>query len=260
MANNNIRLALVTGASSGLGEALCHLLAARGVGLIVSGRNHNRLQASATEWRKKVPVEVVVGDLANPHDLEKLIDILHEKKPDLVVNNAGFGAYGPFAESAQEAQLGMIDVNVKAVVALTRAATQMMLLKGIHGTILNVSSAAAYQPMPLCAVYAASKAFVNSFSMGVAAEVKAHGIHVLVACPGHVATHFRRRAGGRGGLSMKYTMDAPFAAKELLWQIEEGKGVHTFDWKYRLAKVLSAIAPTSWVVATVHKAVQRRLM
>lgn len=260
MGDKEWRLACVTGASSGIGEALCHLLAARGIALIVAGRNATRLRASAQEWSRHVPVEVVVGDLSVPEDLHKLIGVIEERAPDLVVNNAGFGAYGPFAEGPLEPQLGMVDVNVKALMSITYAAARRMQAGSIPGTILNVASAAAYQPMPLCAVYAATKAFVSSFSIGVAREMKEHGIHVLVSCPGHVATHFRRRAGGRGGLTRKYTMEASFVAKEILWQIDKGRGVRTLDWKYRIAKVLSAITPTALVTYILHKAVERRLM
>jgi uncharacterized protein len=194
------RVALVTGASSGIGEAFARALGARGLQLILTGRDEARLANVANEIaaRHNVRIEQVLVDLAEhdaPERLKSAVDGF-DLVPDILVNNAGAGLIGTFTELSLEAQLGTIRVNVEALVALTGLFLPAMLERG-SGAIINTSSAAGFQPIPHYAIYGATKAFVNSFSQALWAEVRPRGIRVVAVCPGPVAdTRFGERAGG----------------------------------------------------------------
>jgi short-subunit dehydrogenase len=194
------RVALITGGSSGIGEAFARALAGRGLQLIVTGRDETRLRAIVAGLRERhqVRVEPIVVELSAPDAPERLkaaVDHL-DLSPDILVNNAGVGAIGTFAELPLERQLEMVGVNVEALVAITSLFLPAMLARG-RGGIVNTSSAAGLQPLPHYAVYGASKAFVNSFSQALWAEVRGTGVRVVAVCPGPVAdTRFGERSGG----------------------------------------------------------------
>jgi short-subunit dehydrogenase len=194
------RVALVTGASSGIGEAFARALGARGLQLVLTGRDEARLGRISDEiaTRNNVRVERVVLDLARPQAPEQLKVAVDGfgLVPDVLVNNAGVGYIGTFTELPLGAQLDAIRVNVEALVALTGLFLPAMLARG-RGGIVNTSSAASLQPLPHYATYGATKAFVNSFSQALWAEVRGRGVHVVAVCPGPVAdTRFGKRAGG----------------------------------------------------------------
>jgi short-subunit dehydrogenase len=194
------RVALVTGASSGIGEAFARALGARGLQLILTGRDEGRLRSIADEIAatNNVRVERVVLDLAHPDAPDQLKAAVDgfELVPDVLVNNAGFGLIGTFAELPLDAQLDMIRVNVEVLVGLTGVFLPAMLAQ-CRGGIVNTSSAAGLQPLPHYAMYGASKAFVNSFSQALWAEVRGRGVRVIAVCPGPVSdTRFGDRAGG----------------------------------------------------------------
>lgn len=189
---------LVTGASAGLGEGFARALAAKGEDLILTARRVDRLEALAAELRAahRVRVDLFPADLADPAAPAKLLaDIAAAGLAvDQLVNNAGFGTQGPFAEGDAAAQVGMIDVNCRALVALTRGVLPQMIARR-SGGILNVASTAAFQPSPWFAVYSATKAFVLSFSEAIHEEVKPHGVRVAALCPGPTRTEFASVAG-----------------------------------------------------------------
>lgn len=194
------RVALVTGASSGIGEAFARELGARGMQLILTGRDEGRLARIADEIAatNKVRVERVVLDLTRPDAPEQLKAAVDGfgLVPDVLVNNAGAGLIGTFTDLPLDAQLDSIRVNVEALVALTALFLPAMLAKG-RGGIVNTSSAAGLQPLPHYAIYGATKAFVNSFSQALWAEVRGRGVRVVAVCPGPVSdTRFGQRAGG----------------------------------------------------------------
>lgn len=194
------RVALVTGASSGIGEAFARALGARGLQLIVTGRDEGRLGRIADEIAaaNNVRVERVVVDLIRPDAPEQLKAAVDGfgLVPDVLVNNAGAAFIGTFTELSLDAQLDTIRVNVEALVALTGLFLPAMLARG-RGGIVNTSSASGLQPLPHYAVYGATKAFVNSFSQAIWAEVRGRGVRVIAVCPGPVSdTRFGERAGG----------------------------------------------------------------
>jgi hypothetical protein len=189
--------ALVTGASSGIGAALCRLLAPQGVDLVVVARDRERLDKLAAELGSDaLDVEVLVADLADPDDLRRVEARLGDaaRPLDLVVNNAGFGTYGPFASLDVDGEEREIAVNVTALVRLSHAALVPMLARG-RGTVLNVSSLAGLQATPGNATYGATKAFVSSFGEALAGEVAGTGVTVTTVLPGYTRTEFQERAG-----------------------------------------------------------------
>lgn len=187
--------ALITGAASGIGEAFARSLAARGVDLVMTGlpQERQRLSSIASELENLHGVRCLVApaDLAEPTGADRLRVVAdeHEFEPDLLVNSAGIGASGPFSEASLEQQLQMIRVNVEGLVRLTGLYLPRMVERGA-GTVINVASTAAFQPLPYFTVYAASKAFVLSFGEGLWAESRRSGVRVVNVCSGPVATPF----------------------------------------------------------------------
>lgn len=237
--------ALITGASSGIGEAVANLFASKGIPLLLTGRNQAKLEEMKASLGPDV--DIVVADLASEEDRKKLVRQINDFKVDLLINNAGFGTYGEIVDEDPEALLDMIELDVNAVVELTVAAAKSMKKNGQKGVILNVSSAAAFHVLPNFAVYSASKAFLNSFSQAADFELMDDGIRVLASCPGRVATAFQARASG-GKVkpqSGRLFMTPEFAAEEIWKQILKGKQVHIFDWRYRLSTYLTYLIPTS---------------
>jgi uncharacterized protein len=190
--------ALVTGASSGIGEAFARELAARGHGVTLVARREERLRelAQGLSAQHGVRADAIACDLADRSDRDRLAERILElgRDVEILVNNAGFGAYGQFAEIEPGPQLGMVRVNVEAVVDMTARYVPHMVSRG-RGAVINVASAAAFQPMPGAATYAASKAFVLSHGDALHEELKGSGVNVTTVCPGPVKTEFIGVAG-----------------------------------------------------------------
>ena len=190
--------ALITGASAGLGEGFARSLAAEGHDLILTARRADRLETLAAELRAAhgVTVTIFAADLGQPEAPAKLLaDIAATGLTiDTLINNAGFGARGGVAELDGAVQLGMIDLNCRALVALAQGVLPQMIARR-SGGILNLASVASFQPGPWMAVYYASKAFVLSFSEALHEEVKDRGVRVAALCPGPTRTEFADVAG-----------------------------------------------------------------
>jgi len=242
---NKFNLALVTGATSGIGEALAKLLADKGISLLLTGRNQSKLEEMKQLLEPEVKVEIVPADLVSREDRKKIIQKIHERQVDLLINNAGFGLYGPAISNETKIYSDMIEVDITAVMELTLEAAKAMERGKYKGVILNVSSAAAFHILPNMAVYSAAKAFVNSFSLTVDIELRKKGIRVLAACPGRVATEFQSRASERKKSSQEggLFMSAEFAAQQIWYQILSQQPIHIFDWRYRMATYLSYLVP-----------------
>jgi uncharacterized protein len=189
---------LVTGASSGLGEEFARQLAHLGANLVLTARSRVKLESLASDLARVngIVARVVIADLAEPGGAEYLARSIDELgvSIDHVVNNAGFGMGGPFATGDALRQAQLVRVNVESLVLLSRHFLPGMLQRR-RGGIINVASTAGYQPTPFMAVYAASKAFVLSFSTALASEVDGSGVRVLACCPGPVPTGFQVNAG-----------------------------------------------------------------
>lgn len=197
--------ALVTGASSGLGEEFAFQLAPRVDKLILVARREERLSQIADRLREQFPrvaVAVFSADLTLVSHREQLVQVLRERDfiPDLLVNNAGLGDYGEFLQSEWRKNESMLRLNIEALTHLTHALLPAMVKRG-YGAIVNISSLASVLPIPDFAVYAATKAFVTSFSEALKIEVREHGVTVLAVCPGPVHTEFGKVAREKGGSS-----------------------------------------------------------
>jgi short-subunit dehydrogenase len=188
-----MKVTLITGASSGIGEAFARRLAAEGHDLVLVARSENRLHEICDELMlaHKITAHYVATDLTAYGAEEELFRETerHGFEIDWLVNNAGFGGMGDFAELELERALGMVSLNVSAVVSLTHLYLQGMRERR-SGKIINVSSAAGFQPIPFMAVYAATKTFVTAFSEAIAEENRPFGIQVLALCPGSTKTNF----------------------------------------------------------------------
>lgn len=253
-------LALVTGASSGIGRALCQLLAKQKISLIISGRELSALLTLQQELSSGVNIQIVQADLRDVNDRKKLIKILHQQKPDLVVNNAGFGLYGEALTYSTHEQLSVLEVNTLAVLELTLEASRSLISVEKKGLILNVSSTAAFQFLPNMAVYAASKACVNSFSQALDNEVSEKGVRILVACPGIVNTSFQERAGASTNPNeILNGMTAEFVAEKIWQQIQQTKSIKIIDWRNHLLTKLSALIPKKWIARYVKKVIEKRI-
>ena len=201
------RWAVVTGASSGLGRGLAARLADRGMSLVLTGRNEARLDEAAQQIRRAAPrvkVETVIADLSTRSGVSALLDHVGDRPIEVLVNNAGFGSYGPFVEADPEREDDEVAVDVSAVITLARAFLPGMLARR-SGGILNVASAIAFQPAPYQAVYGASKAFVLSFSEALWAEARAAGVAVTALCPGPTRTGFVDALGADVGHTAVYS-------------------------------------------------------
>lgn len=191
--------ALVTGASSGIGEQFARDLAAAGVDLVLTARSTQRLETLAGELRAAHPertVTVLAADLARPDAPAALVDEVRRAglNIDLLVNNAGFGSHEPVVDSDPARMADQIQVNCTALVVLTTHLLPGMVARG-RGGVLNVASTAAFQPVATMAVYAATKAFVLSFTEALWAETRTSGVRVLALCPGATSTAFFAAAG-----------------------------------------------------------------
>jgi uncharacterized protein len=188
--------ALLTGASSGIGLDLARLMAPD-FNLIITARNQAELEKLSRELEAQHgnQVHVVPADLARPEAPHQLFAEVNRRALaiDVLINNAGFGAYGGFATGDLKRDLEMIQVNIAALTALTKLALPGMLERR-HGRIMNVASTAGFQPGPLMAVYYATKAYVIMFSEAIANEVHGSGVTVTCFCPGATATQFAERA------------------------------------------------------------------
>jgi uncharacterized protein len=196
--------ALITGASSGIGKAFAEELAARQTNLVLVSRSEEKLHQLAKQLQEqyKIQVDVIVQDLTEANASTIIFDATKNKNLtiDLLINNAGFGDYGDFAESDRERQIKIVKLNVLALVDLTHNFLPLMRQRR-SGSIINLSSITGFQPMPYLSVYAASKAFILSFSQALWAENRSYGVRVLVACPGPIETNFFAEANFPPGLA-----------------------------------------------------------
>lgn len=254
----NYSLALVTGASSGIGRALCELLASQGINLMINGRDLDHLEEVAKSLRSKVAVQVIQADLAKPNERHVVVELIRQRAPDLVINNAGLALYNDAINYPTEQQMQILEVNGMALLELTLEAAKAMKATKKRGVIMNVSSVAGFFIFPYFSVYAASKGFVNLLSQSLDYELRSDGIRVLAACPGMVDTNFRERSGGTPAVDKSGLMTAQFAAEQIWKQINKIKPLNVFNWKYRLAVVARYFIPQFIYVKILIKNIKNR--
>lgn len=237
-------LALITGASAGIGVELARAFARGGHDLILVARRRDRLESLAAEFPGRA--RVVPADLSDPATPARL---LAETGPvDVVVNNAGFGLGGRFAEQPVERQAEIIQVNIAALTALTRLHLPDMLARRA-GRVLNVASTGAFQPGPGMAVYCATKAYVLSLSEALSAELQGSGVTVTCLCPGATSTEFAAVAGMRGSRLFRAAMSAETVARMGYAATMAGQRLVIPGWANRLGTIGVRLTPRGVVLA-----------
>lgn len=229
--------ALVTGASSGIGEAFARQLGAGGTDLVLVARNKARLDELAAEIgeRSGVAVEVLPADLADA-SARSVVEkrLADDRSPiDLLVNNAGFGFHGSFGEISVDDEHAEIEVNVIALMRLTHAAVRRMTAAGF-GTVINLASVAAFQPSIGSANYSATKAYVLSFSQSVHEETSPQGVNVCCLCPGLTRTEFQDRGGYEMNTPGFTWQSADDVARAGLDAAARGRVVEVTGWHNKL--------------------------
>lgn len=237
--------ALITGASAGIGLAFAQEFAARGMNLVLTARRMERLLqlAETLKAAHRIQVECISADLENPPAPNAIFDFTEARgiAVDTLVNNAGFGSCGPFAQLDGAREAAMIQVNCAAVVQLTNLYLPPMIQRG-RGDIVILSSTAAFQGVPYMAVYAASKAFDLLFAEALAQEVKQFGIRVCAVCPGSTESEF----DGLAGIPTERTLQIESAAQVVrttLCALEAGKHSVVSGFRNLAAVQLQRLAP-----------------
>lgn len=255
--------ALITGASSGIGEAFAAQLAAAGTDLILVARSQDKLDQLALDLRRalKRRVEVIVMDLAKPDAGELLAEEVKQRglEVDLLINNAGFGGVGPFHRGQAERDLRMIAVNITALTDLTHAFLPAM-IKAKHGAVINIASSAAFQPMPFMSVYGATKAYVLSLTEGLWAEYRRLGVRFLAVCPGPVDTPFFEATGNdklRGTVPQALLMTAETVVAQSLKALQRGDCVFVPGVQNKLTSVLPRLVPRKLLAASMAVVLKR---
>jgi short-subunit dehydrogenase len=244
--------ALVTGASAGIGREIARQLTGRARTLVLVARREQRLLELRDELTKRHPnlkVHIRVTDLADKDQIDQLVDWLAQEKIeiDFLINNAGLGDLGPFATSDPERVERIMQVNMLALTSLTRRLLPAM-IAGQRGAILNVSSSAGFLPIPHFSLYAATKAFVTSFSEALRAELRGNGVSVCALCPGPVHTEFTDVAHRpdqppvESGTELFYT-SAETVARAGLAGIENDRPLIIPGFAMKVAMFLVRIAP-----------------
>lgn len=252
------RTALLTGASGGIGLEFAKLLAADGHDLVLVARSYAKLEQIAAELREKydITVSCIAKDLAHPGAASELY--AQVRTCDVLINNAGFGTHGKFAQSDLNVELQEIQLNVVTLAELTGLFLPRMIAQKF-GRVLNVASTAAFQPGPLMAVYYASKAFVLSFSEAIAEEVKGTGVTVTCLCPGATETGFQERAKmGDVPLFRRAVADAASVARAGYRAMNKGQTLVVPGTKNKVLAFSTKISPRSLVRKVSRAVLERR--
>jgi uncharacterized protein len=247
--------ALITGASAGIGWALAEQLASAGANLVLTARRIDRLEALAKQLTGKhaIRTEVLSIDLERPSAPGELHSAIVQKgiEIELLINNAGFGAFGYTQEIDPKTLAGMIQVNCTAVALLTRAFLPEMIRRR-HGDIMIVSSIAAFQPVPFNSAYAATKAFDLLFAEGLAEEVREFGIQVSALCPGSTNTEFQQVAH-QPDRAFRSAETAEKVARVGLEGLAKGQSSVISGWRNKLMIEAERLAPRRFIAEQAAK-------
>ena len=256
-----MKYTLITGASSGIGEAFARRLAAEKHNLVLVARSEDKLRELCEELAAahQIDCRYFAIDLL---DFEADSTLFEETEKngleiDWLINNAGFGSSGDFAKLDIERELEIIDLNISALVALTHRYLQKMREAG-RGTIINVSSAAGFQPIPFMATYAASKAFVSSFSEAIAEENRPFGILVLALCPGSTKTNFFKASNIERPIQVKGQETVEDVVETAMKAVAKNKTKVVSGWANYIASIAGTLVPNSISSRVMAKALRPR--
>ena len=256
-----MKFTLITGASSGIGEAFARRLAAEGHNLFLVARSGDRLKALCDELIAKhnVQAKYFTADLI---DVDSDVAVFEETEKlglevDWLINNAGFGSMGDFAKLDLERELEMIELNITAVVALTHHFLGTMRERR-SGTIINVSSAASFQPIPFFATYSATKAFVTAFTEAIAEENRPFGIQILALCPGTTDTGFFEASGIKDPIKMKGVQTSDQVVDAAMKAIEAGRSKVVSGWTNYIIATAVNLVPNSLIARVVAKPLRKK--
>lgn len=248
-----MKATLITGASSGIGEAFARKLAAEKHDLVLVARSEKKLHELCDEMmlQHKITAHYVALDLTEFESDKKLFDETerHGFEIDWLINNAGFGSMGDFAQLELEKELEMVSLNVMSLIALTHRYLQKMRERK-SGIIINVSSSASFQPVPFMATYAATKAFVTSFSEALAEENRPHGITVTALCPGPTDTNFFAVADAKP-LQMKGMQTPEEVVETALSAARRGRSIIVSGWTNYIGSMLGTFVPNAVVTRAI---------
>ncbi|MGI8670694.1 MAG: SDR family NAD(P)-dependent oxidoreductase [Aridibacter sp.] len=257
-----MKATLITGASSGIGEAFARRLAAEKHNLVLVARNEKKLIALCDQLmlEHEIMAHYVAIDLNDYQaDLRLFKETInHEMEIEWLINNAGFGSMGDFAELEIEKELEMINLNVTALVALTHRYLQVMRERK-SGTIINVASTAGFQPIPFMATYAATKAFVTSFTEAVAEENRPYGIRVMALCPGATETNFFAASDINDPVKIKGMQKPEEVVEAALNGLEKGKQKVISGWINSLVAHAATLAPNSLVTRSIASTLRPKI-
>lgn len=246
--------ALVTGASSGIGEALAACFARDGINLVLVARSEDKLQALAQRWRgeRGIEVKTLCIDLALTDGADQVFAALDGLVPSYLVNNAGIGLYGKVQDTDLDAEQRLLDLNIRSLTRLCKLCLPAMLAQG-YGHILNLASTAAFQPGPYMAVYYASKAYVLSLSEAMAEDLKGTGVMVTALCPGPTRSGFQAGAGMEGtGLFKRLAMAEVGQVAEVGYRaMMNGRRLAIPGFGNKLLVQSLRLLPRRWVTAMV---------
>jgi len=250
-------VALITGASAGIGKALCEEFARNGYDLILAARSVEKMHLHGNELKDRhgTSVTIIGTDLENPSGAQTLHDHIRQSGRTLsaLVNNAGYGTYGEFKDTPLVATLGMMQVNMNSLITLTKLFLPDLL--STKGKILNVASTAAFQPGPYMAVYYATKSFVLHFSEALASELAHTGVTVTALCPGPTASDFQARAGQQASALVRRgkLASASSVAASGFRAMQRGKTLDVPGVRNALLAQSVRFAPRNLVTALSHR-------
>lgn len=256
-----MKVTLITGASSGIGEAFARRLAAEKHNLVLVARSEEKLRMLCDELKARhgVSANFIAIDLIDHEADERLFGETerHGLEVDWLINNAGFGSAGDFATLDLERELEIINLNVCALAALTHRYLQKMRERK-SGTIINVSSAAGFQPLPFMATYAATKAFVTSFTEAIAEENRPFGIHIMALCPGSTKTNFFEASNIDRPIQVKGQQTVEEVVETAMNAIKSGRTKIVSGWANFIGSLLGTLVPNAISTRVVGKALRDR--
>jgi len=252
----NRKVALITGASSGIGRDFARELCKMGYNLVLVARDKEKLENLQIELSKNTncDIKIISMDLANSKNCKDLYDLVGSV--DILINNAGFGAFGNFAETDLEKEIDMINTNITAVHILTKLFLKDMKEKK-SGYILNVSSIASFMPGPLMAGYYASKAYVTRLSEAIREELRKEksNVRISILCPGPVNTNFNDVANVKFNLQ---SLTSEYVAKYAIKKMFNNKFLIVPGIKIKILKFITKISPNNLTVKFVYKMQKRK--